>query len=108
MPRTDPIDRRHLRFSEQAAWTAALRRRLLARLPSDEGSSVLEVGAGTGAVTAELAADRPPGRVVALDIDMIACRFGAAFVPRPPGAAETLTSSHFRHRVSTPRSSTSC
>jgi SAM-dependent methyltransferase len=74
------MDRRHARFMEQAAWTAGLRRRLLERLPKEAGARWLEVGAGTGAIAGELAAAHPAGLVLALDLDMAACRFGAAFV----------------------------
>jgi SAM-dependent methyltransferase len=77
MVRPDSIDRRHLRFTEQAAWTAGLRRRLLDRIPDREAARLLEVGAGTGAVTEELVAQRREARVLALDIDPQACRFGA-------------------------------
>ena len=66
---------------EQAAWTAALRRRLLAGTGLSPTARLLDVGAGTGAVAVELAADGPGGRVLALDIDLGACRFGARFVP---------------------------
>jgi SAM-dependent methyltransferase len=77
MTRPDSIDRRHLRFTEQAAWTADLRRRLLGRIPDAEGALLLEVGAGTGAVAVGLTTERRAGRVLALDFDLAACRFGA-------------------------------
>ena len=82
MARPDPIDRRHLRFTEQAAWTAALRARLLSRIPDEAAALLLEVGAGTGAVAGDLAAQRPAARVLALDIDLTACRFGAEHAAR--------------------------
>ena len=81
MVRPDPVDRRHRRYTEQATWTADLRQRLLERLPGDSGARFLEVGAGTGVIAGGLAIHRPAGRVFALDVDMSACRFGAAFAP---------------------------
>lgn len=67
----------HRRFLQQARWTAAIRRRLLAQMSSDPAGRWIEIGAGTGALARELAEFRtdPPG--VALDIDLSACRFGA-------------------------------
>src|SRR3990172_8669935 len=55
MVRPDPIDRQHLRYTEQAAWTAGLRRRLLGRIPDQPAALLLEVGAGTGAIAADIA-----------------------------------------------------
>ena len=52
MPRT-PADW-HERFHQQAAWTAQVRRYLLSRLPTTGPLKILEVGCGTGAVTAML------------------------------------------------------
>src|SRR3972149_2912245 len=77
MVRPDPIDRQHLRYTEQAAWTAGLRRRLLGRIPDQPAALLLEVGAGTGAIAADITAQRPAARVLALDIDLAACRFGS-------------------------------
>jgi SAM-dependent methyltransferase len=82
MSSSDSIESRHRRFSEQAAWTAGLRHRLLAQLPADGEARFLEVGAGTGAIVVEIAAGRPSGRVLAVDIDLASCRFGAGLVPR--------------------------
>lgn len=77
-----PLDRQHLRFGEQASWTAGLRRRLIERIPDLAATSILEVGAGTGAVTADLVVQRPASRVLALDIAWATCRFGRQTVPR--------------------------
>jgi SAM-dependent methyltransferase len=72
-----PLDRRHLRFAEQAAWTAGLRHRLIDRIPDAAGITILEVGAGTGVIAADLIGQHPASRVLALDLDLAACRFGA-------------------------------
>lgn len=77
MVHPDPIDRQHLRYTEQAAWTAGVRRRLLDRIPDQPASLLLEVGAGTGAIAGDIAAQRPAARVLALDIDLAVCRFGS-------------------------------
>jgi len=81
MGRDSRLDRQHQRFIEQASWTAGIRRILLADLPSGADSRVLEVGAGTGAITIELAGRARGGRVFALDIDFAACRYGARSAP---------------------------
>jgi SAM-dependent methyltransferase len=79
MPDSDGLDRIHRRYVEQAAWTADLRQRLLTRLGA-EATLVLEVGAGTGAIAAQVATT---GRTVfALDLDLGACIFGRKIAPR--------------------------
>jgi len=77
----DSIERRHERYLEQARWTAEIRRRLTARLSKEETARLLEVGAGTGAVTADLEVEFPESLVLAIDLDHEACRFGARGVP---------------------------
>lgn len=76
-----PLDRHHLRFVEQAAWTADLRHRLLTRIADAPGTKLLEVGAGTGVIAADLLRKHPACRVLALDIDLTSCRFGYRSVP---------------------------
>jgi len=49
----------HRRYQQQAGWTAALRSHLFSQIGLGEGGSVLEVGCGTGAVTADLARRYP-------------------------------------------------
>lgn len=67
----------HTRYTQQAAWTRGLREYIFEKIKLDTGSSVLEVGCGTGAVLSEL-----PGRFEphGLDIDASAlaeCRIHA-------------------------------
>ena len=59
----------HARFKQQAGWTGQLRRYLLARLDLDGASRVLEVGCGTGAITAALNAETP-ARIFGLDLNL--------------------------------------
>jgi SAM-dependent methyltransferase len=49
----------HARFGQQAGWTRDLRRYLYERAPLAEARRVLEVGCGTGVITADLAACSP-------------------------------------------------
>ncbi len=48
----------HKRYQQQAGWTAALRRHLFERIGLQPHHHTLEVGCGTGAVTADLAASQ--------------------------------------------------
>jgi SAM-dependent methyltransferase len=57
----------HARYTQQAGWTAALRRHLFDRLQLDAASRVLEVGCGTGAVLSTLEA---PAKIHGLDIHL--------------------------------------
>jgi trans-aconitate 2-methyltransferase len=56
-------DRYHDLSSPQHAWG----RRVLARLPLEGHEAVLDVGCGTGRLTADIAARVPAGRVVGID-----------------------------------------
>lgn len=55
-------------FSRQAGWTHATRNHLYRRANLLRARRVLDVGSGTGAVTAELAA-RTSGQVIGVDLD---------------------------------------
>ncbi len=61
---------------EQAAWLAPLRARVLRRAAIAHRTSVLDLGAGNGAVSSELAR-RAGGRVVAFDLAAAALRAGS-------------------------------
>ncbi len=54
---------------QQAGWTGQLRRYLLNRLNLDRKSRVLEVGCGTGAITAALS-EETPARIFGLDLNL--------------------------------------
>jgi SAM-dependent methyltransferase len=49
------LDALHQRYQLQATWTASIRDRLLSRFTPDPHARVLEVGSGTGVITADLA-----------------------------------------------------
>ncbi len=57
-----------LRFRQQAAWTAPVRRYLLSHLDLGDSARILEVGCGTGAITSSLR-QYPNDRVFGLDIN---------------------------------------
>jgi SAM-dependent methyltransferase len=59
----------HSRFTQQARWTASLRRHLFERLGLDQSRSILEVGCGTGAILQELASRPEAGLVSGLDLN---------------------------------------
>src|SRR5262245_62790809 len=56
-------DRYHQISSPQQAWGL----KILGRLPLDGSETVLDIGCGTGRVTAEIAMRVPSGRVVGID-----------------------------------------
>ncbi len=66
----------HNRFIQQAGWTGPTRRYLLRKARLGWRSRILEVGCGTGAVTARLNAETH-SRVYGLDIDRDFLRFAA-------------------------------
>ena len=57
----------HARFQAQARWTAYLRDYLFSRLPPGPLQRILEVGSGTGAITADLH-QRLPAGIYGLDL----------------------------------------
>ena len=59
----------HARFTQQARWTADLRRFLLERFSLEQGQRVLEVGCGTGAVLQSLSTSPIKTGIFGLDID---------------------------------------
>lgn len=58
----------HARFEQQAAWTEQVRGYLLGRMHLSAGERVLEVGCGTGAITARLN-QATAGTIYGLDIN---------------------------------------
>jgi len=63
-----PIAGWHEQFVRQAQWTQGTRNHLYRRARLGWAERVLDVGCGTGAITAELAR-RTPGQVIGIDID---------------------------------------
>ena len=59
----------HARFSQQAGWTSQLRRYLLSRLSLSGNSRILEVGCGTGVITAALNSETSAG-IYGLDLNL--------------------------------------
>ena len=68
----------HARYRLQATWTAAIRQRLLAELPSERTDRILEVGSGTGVIASELS-DQFNGTTFGVDIDPAAAAFAASY-----------------------------
>ncbi len=65
----------------QATWTAAIRAHLFQAAGIDSLHRFLEVGSGTGVITAELSR-REGARVTGVDFDLEACAFAARLDPR--------------------------
>lgn len=75
------FDRIHRRCVEQASWTSEIRHRLLPASSLSQGSRVLEIGAGTGAVIGPMAETSPSATFHALDLDPSVSRAGALRYP---------------------------
>lgn len=78
MPEPD-LEKRHKRYTQQAHWSAALRKHIYNQLPRNKPLSILEVGCGSGAVL-HCIADEIPDRVgilTGIDIDPAAARFSS-------------------------------
>jgi SAM-dependent methyltransferase len=71
----------HQRYLQQAGWTAAIRQQAFHRFNVKEATRILEVGSGTGAITAELRR-ASPGAVIGLDRDRRASEFARRTDPR--------------------------
>lgn len=65
----------HERYLQQATWTSENRTRLLGLAGLARARRVLEVGSGTGVITAELSSTPGPLRVYGLDIDPALTKF---------------------------------
>lgn len=59
----------HDRYTQQARWTAHLRRYLLGKARMPSSARILEVGCGTGAVLVNLQVDVNPDLLIGLDIN---------------------------------------
>lgn len=76
----------HARFRQQAAWTLDLRRFLYDQVRLRQAGRVLEVGSGTGVITAELG-QLYNGCVVGLDLDLARLAYAHQEDPRPLNTA---------------------
>jgi|WetSurMetagenome_2_1015567.scaffolds.fasta_scaffold134375_2 SAM-dependent methyltransferase len=74
----------HERFLQQAGWTEPLRTHLFARFDLGDADRILEIGCGTGAVSAAVTRKFPAARSVGLDFDIP--RLGFARAHDPSGA----------------------
>jgi SAM-dependent methyltransferase len=79
MPLT--LDDWHQRFKQQARWTEALRAHVFSQAGIRSESRILEVGCGTGAVTASAARIHPNARIIGVDIDLPRLRFARTLDP---------------------------
>lgn len=59
----------HKRYLQQASWTIENRIRLLSMADIHQARRILEVGSGTGVITAELSSDPGAQKVYGIDID---------------------------------------
>jgi SAM-dependent methyltransferase len=59
----------HSRFQQQAGWTSSLRQYLVSRLNLGPSSRILEVGCGTGVITASLG-QITPAKIFGLDLNL--------------------------------------
>ncbi len=75
-----PLELAHRRYTQQAAWTAQLRKHLLNRAGLPNASRVLEVGCGTGAVLRSVAV-APRTMLFGLDIDQAALQIAKKEAP---------------------------
>jgi len=74
------VEQWHQQFLRQARWTQGIRSHLYRQAGLLGARTVLDVGCGTGAVTAELS-QRTGGRVVGLDLDPAMIDCAAGWVP---------------------------
>jgi SAM-dependent methyltransferase len=75
------LDDWHQRFQQQARWTETLRAHIFSRAQSRRGGRILDVGCGTGAVSAPVARGYPSFHVTGLDIDIPRLRFARTADP---------------------------
>jgi ubiquinone/menaquinone biosynthesis C-methylase UbiE len=73
----------HARFTQQAGWTAEVRRHLFEQADVKPGSRVLEVGCGTGAVMGALA-EETNYHLTGVDLDHPSLQFNRAQFPLFP------------------------
>ncbi len=71
----------HQRYSQQASWTAGIRRYIFDQVPLRQTDTILEVGCGTGAILSDLSIQFP-NRLFGLDISRPYLRLASQQAPR--------------------------
>ena len=79
MPLT--VEEWHARFRQQARWTESLRANFFSRRDLGSLHRILEVGCGTGAVSAAVAREQPKSTVAGVDLDFSRLQFARAQGP---------------------------
>jgi SAM-dependent methyltransferase len=74
------LDRWHLRYTQQAAWTQAARQYLYQKSGSDKWSRILEVGSGTGAILRDFSNSQSLS-VFGIDIQTASANFSKIKAP---------------------------
>jgi SAM-dependent methyltransferase len=69
------VEEWHNRFCQQARWTEPLRAHFFFRRNLGNPHRILEVGCGTGAVSASIAREQPSAKVAGLDLDLPRLQF---------------------------------
>jgi len=80
-PSRSSLAAQHRRFQEQARWTAAARQRLFEIAALEPGSTVLEVGSGTGVISGEIAS-QADWHTIGLDLDFHSLQFAQEYEAR--------------------------
>lgn len=76
----ETLERLHSRYLVQAAWTASIREQLFDSIQINGTHKVLEVGSGTGVISAEIS-QQFPLEIVGVDIDRSAVTFAKNIDP---------------------------
>ncbi|MGD0174639.1 MAG: methyltransferase domain-containing protein [Anaerolineales bacterium] len=81
------IDDWHKRFCQQARWTESLRAHFFSRMDLGRLKRILEVGCGTGAVSASVARELPSAMVTGVDLNIRRLEFARSHDPASAYAA---------------------
>jgi len=81
------IDDWHIRFRQQARWTESLRGHFFSRMDLVRLRRILEVGCGTGAVSASVARELPSAKVSGVDLNIRRLEFARSHDPASAYAA---------------------
>lgn len=81
------MDDWHNRFCQQACWTESLRAHFFSRKDLGRLRRILEVGCGTGAVSASVARELPSAKVIGVDLNIRRLEFARSHAPASAFAA---------------------